>query len=220
MFNRKVILAERPPYENETLEEYTKVPFNKRVRAYLVLDTLKEGLLVNQLKYLENRSEQTLALFKSDYPGLNYASVPTENLTIIPKGYKIIAVITDEINQIDFEKIVLYLRLTAVYDSRVTSQFSLFCEKYFKERIRVGTVVTILNLDNSYGVYYVKEKLDNDFVGVVLHYDSSTGLSATDEEICIPYDSRYDTIAYSREYNDYVETLMNEYKLKKLKGSE
>ena len=58
MFNRKVILAERPPYENETLEEYTKVPFNKRVRAYLVLDTLKEGLLVNQLKYLENRSEQ------------------------------------------------------------------------------------------------------------------------------------------------------------------
>lgn len=31
MFNRKVILAERPPYENETLEEYTKVPFNKKV---------------------------------------------------------------------------------------------------------------------------------------------------------------------------------------------
>lgn len=220
MVNRKVILAERLPYENETLEEYTKVPFNKRVRAYLVLDTLKEGLLVNQLKYLENKSEQYLALLKSDYSGLNYGSVPTKNLTIIPEGYKIIAVVTDEINPIHFEKIVTFLRFNTIYNSSVKLSFSSFCEKYFKERIKVGTVVTILNPDNSYNVYYVKEKLDNDFVGVILHYDSSTGLSATDEEICIPYDSRYYSIAYSREYKDYVETLMNEYKLKKLKGSE
>lgn len=218
MLNRKVILAERPRYENESLEEYAKIPFNKRLRAYLVLDMLEEGLFACQLKYLEKKSEQILALFKTSYPGLNYASVPTSHLTIIPNNCKILEVITDEINSVHFEKIVSFLKLKR-YDSRIRPYFSSFCEKYYRERIKVGTVVTIMNDINSYSVYYVKEKLDADFIGVILHYDPVTGLSASDEEVCVPYDSMYDCIAYSSEYKHYVETLIGEHKLKLTEGN-
>lgn len=213
--NKKIILAIRPRYDFESEDEYSKVPYNKRLKAYLVLDTLNEGLLVARFKYLENRNESYYTFFKSEYPGLNYASLPDGTVQLIPKR-NVKAVLSHDVQPLHFEKTLSFLLLRIAYDCETSINFAKFCERYYRNYLRIGSVVTILNADGSFSTYYVKEKKENDFLARVLHYDYINGLSVTDEEVYLPYDSRYDLVMYTDEYKDYVESLIEEHRLKLL----
>lgn len=214
---KKVILAIRPPYEYESEEEYKNIPVSKRIRAYIVLDSFKENYLVARLKYLEREDEINFALFKSHYPNLTYASLPDGSVYLIPKR-NLVRIVSEKLSSEDFQKVSLFLSSRGINDYDTKVAFSKFAKKYFKWRVRVGDVVTMINENNSYSVYYVKEKLEYDFLGVVLHYYGENGLTVTDEEIYIPYDSRYDFIAYTPQFREYVESLINKHSLKLTEG--
>lgn len=210
---KKIILAIRPPYDYESEEEYNNIPVGKRIRAYIVLDTFKEYYLVSRLKYLEREEEKNYALLKTDYPNITYASLPDGSVYLLPKK-NLVRVISEKLSKVHFDQVVTFLSCIGISENDTKVAFAKFAKKYFKWRVRVGDIVTIINDNNSFSTYYVKEKLDYDFIGIVLHYDANNGLTVSEEEICVPYDSRYDFIAYSLEYREYVESLIGEHRLK------
>lgn len=210
---KKIILAVRPRYDWESEEEYNNIPFSKRIKAYIVLDAFKDYYLVSRLKYLESQKEKNYALFKSDYPNITYASLPDGSVYLLPKK-NLFRVISEKLNGEHFDQVVTFLSGRGMSENDTKIVFSKFAKKYFKWRVRVGDIVTIINENGSYSTYYVKEKLESDFIAILLHYDVLNGISATDEEFCIPYDSRYDFIANNSEYRQRVESLINERKLK------
>lgn len=221
IYNRKIVFALREPYNGEDMYSYFQVPYNRKTKLYVVLEELEDKLLVVRLKYLEKQDSLKYALFRENYPSLTReATIPDGNISVIPKD-NVIAIISDIVSEFDFRKVVLSLYNTSGFylEESARSTFIDFRNRYYKNELKIGTVVTILNKDNSFSLYYVKEVLDDSFVGIVLHYDPSTGLSASDEERVVSFDSRFEQFDYSDEYKAKVDNLIHVHKLKLIESN-
>lgn len=217
-YTGKIVLAAREPYEDEYMGTYLSIPQKKLVRAYIVLEDLGEVLLTAKLKCFKGEILRG-GLFKKDYPNLVGNVKPNLGIFILPKE-NVMSVIVDRINVEDFDRIVLYLKKNIVSKrlNIITRQaLNDFYNRYYKKRLKVGSVVTVI--DSNRGVYYIKEKFDCHFIGVRLHYDYRTGLSVTDEEVVIPCVSSFVSSFYSEELKKKIESLIGEHKLKLTEGN-
>lgn len=85
---------------------------------------------------------------------------------------------------------------------------------YYKNRIKVGSVVTIKESMDKFRTFYVVNLHDDCFEGIELKYERDFGLFIEGVNEClIPYGSVYDTIVYSEDFSEKVNNMVNEARL-------
>ncbi len=209
----KFIISYRPRYFGESKEHYNLT--DNKIRMFVVLAETENHVMATCINFQSKGFSLWDTLKAEDYKCLKYDSYSNGEFYLVKKE-DIISVLSDELLIDDYHKIFNYIKFLDIstYDIELRNLIKKVLSEYYKDRIKIGSVVSIKVSNELFRIFYVMNLYNDFFEGIELGYEPTAGLFIkTLEEKFISYGSVYDTIFYTEEMNKKVNMMIEEAKL-------
>ncbi len=202
----KIISGVRNRYFNETDEEYENS--EHKVRFFAVIEDYGDEVLVSQLSFFRSIDPNSLKINKNVYKFLRADVIFAASLSLLSKSNikyvfdkgllsRDYSNVVKDINNVNFD----YL------DSRTCDKVREFLFQYNKEKIKVGSVVTLKLSQSEFVTYYVVSKSDDTYKGLLVNCDPKKGFVMDD---IVYHDIDYSSLISLIFMSDILESRIND----------